>query len=1144
MSTSFQYDHVAQRIARILCEDDCPQALFEALARVLADVIPSERFSLGISLLNRWYVFEDGETRFRDFSSEGTIVEGKTASSWVLYKEQSLLRSDIEKEQRFPFDPELTADGWRSDLIIPLAIGGSTIGTANFTSRRVDALKPSHLEAAEGLADLLAVCAERVQERLERQTVQRVSQAIQSSNDLDEILRMILAHIQSQGYDRVRVYLLEPEGDVLRGAIQYGGDQPGAFSEVVFRLDEDPYSRETFRGNEPRIYATDTPLCRETWERLDHAVHAPSTDGEWAEIPLRGRDDLIVGKISLDNRRTGRPLSTAHLQALAPYVSQAAIAIQHARMYGDLEREVERRSARLTESQRRYRHLFENMQDGAAYHQIVVDGDGNPVDYVFLEANKAFEKLTGLKRSEIVGRRVTEVIPGLKDSEFDWIGTYGKVALTGGVRSFEQYAEPLNRWFDVSAYSPETGYFVAIFQDVSDRRDALAELQKSEEALRQRTRRQGALLRISNAVQSMTRPADLESVLLSCLEELRGLGVKAETMAVHRVVDPSEYRVHTFRVNRQGLIAPPETRRATALTRSWQEQRVLIMGDQVPAADFAAKFGGLDIRSCLDVPYSLGVVSVHTTEKDAYTERDEEDLKQVADIISFGLSRLADLEALEARTAELVESESKWRALVENATDIIMSVDRSGQILFINRPMPGLTIDGTIGTRLHDHADPADREAVDDVLERVFTDRATDEFETRFAGDHGESRAYLSRVSPVVRDGKVVSCHIISRDITSLKQTESELLKLERFRALGEMSAGVSHNLNNILTGVMGPAELLKLRTSDPEILAEADLIFRSATRARDLVRRLDRSVKGTPEEAVDVDVNGVVREAIEISRPRWKDEPEAMGRRIDIETELAVVPRITGTVSGLTDVVVNLILNAVDALPKGGTIRIATHREGGTVVLTFSDDGIGMDAITRDKVFDPFFTTKADVGTGLGLSTVYGSISRWGGTIDLQSSPGQGTTFTVRLPVHQGEAAPVLEGPRAGTNGRRVRVMAVEDEETVREVIERMVSTQHDIRTFPSGDRAIDAFEPGEFEVALIDLGMPDMPGDQVAERLRSADPDLVTILLSGWALEEDDPRARSFDLQMLKPVESMDAILGIVTQAVQIRDRRLTRT
>ena len=257
------------------------------------------------------------------------------------------------------------------------------------------------------------------------------------------------------------------------------------------------------------------------------------------------------------------------------------------------------------------------------------------------------------------------------------------------------------------------------------------------------------------------------------------------------------------------------------------------------------------------------------------------------------------------------------------------------------------------------------------------------------------------------------------------------------------------------------------------------------------------------------------------------------------MDTQLGEIGPILASESGLTDIVVNLVFNAIDALPEGGQIDITTEASGNAVVLTVSDNGVGMDQTTQAKVFEPFFTTKADVGTGLGLSTVFGSVVKWGGTVDLKSTLGQGSTFTIRFPIAETQDW-VAEVATQRDISARTRVISIEDEAIVREVIAHMVSVNHEITTYGSASVAVEAFTPGAYDVALIDLGMPGIPGDQLATELNTIDPYLVTVLVSGWSLEPDDERLEAFDLQILKPIESVDLLNRVLEEALQIRQKR----
>jgi len=207
----------------------------------------------------------------------------------------------------------------------------------------------------------------------------------------------------------------------------------------------------------------------------------------------------------------------------------------------------------------------------------------------------------------------------------------------------------------------------------------------------------------------------------------------------------------------------------------------------------------------------------------------------------------------------------------------------------------------------------------------------------------------------------------VNEMLDRLRQSESHLIRTERMRVAGELSAGVSHNLNNILTGILGPAEFLEQNLEDPEQVAEARRIYRASIRARDLVSRFGQAVRhGAPLRSRAVEVNGTVQTAIEASRPRWQDKSQAEGVQIAIETDLQATLPIQGTPDELHNIIVSLVLNATDALPKGGSVRITTEDANGNVILRVSDDGIGMDAETVKLVFEPFFTTKASIGSGL----------------------------------------------------------------------------------------------------------------------------------------------------------------------------------
>ena len=379
------------------------------------------------------------------------------------------------------------------------------------------------------------------------------------------------------------------------------------------------------------------------------------------------------------------------------------------------------------------------------------------------------------------------------------------------------------------------------------------------------------------------------------------------------------------------------------------------------------------------------------------------------------------------------------------------------------------------------------------------------------------------------------------RDISERRHIERELIRLERMKARSEMAQGIDHNLNNLLNGILIPAQSLLDSLNNPEDRWWAEMIETSTQRAAQMVQRLNRAIRADQEVLEAVDVLPIVRDALEVTRPRWKSEPEAQGITIELVSELEDVPPIQASSSELNDTFVNLILNAVDALPEGGTITIGTQAMGDYVQLMVRDTGIGMDEETRQRVFEPFFSTKLDTGTGLGLYTVYTSVSNWGGRIEVDSAVGEGTTFTLRLPVWTETREAQDEDKKEGEkpSDQRIKILLVEDDVVTNEVLTKRLSAKHEVDVVTNGQTAVEDFTSGQYEVALIDLGIPGIPGDQVAQQLRQADASIVIVLITGFELDEDDARLALFDLWYQKPlsVAQLDEMLNQATALHQNR-------
>lgn len=374
------------------------------------------------------------------------------------------------------------------------------------------------------------------------------------------------------------------------------------------------------------------------------------------------------------------------------------------------------------------------------------------------------------------------------------------------------------------------------------------------------------------------------------------------------------------------------------------------------------------------------------------------------------------------------------------------------------------------------------------------------------------------------------------RVIEKIRQEHQEELRLMRLKSLGEMASGVVHDLNNALSGVVGYIQLLKARVDDPELRRFAEIAERSAKDTVAIVQRMRAFYKEQESARVTLDLNRLIGDVIEMTKPRWKNMPEAKGIQIEIVTDFESIPMIEGQESELRQLFTNLIFNAVDAMPDGGKIAIKTRRRGRYAIVEVSDTGVGMDEETKSRIFEPFFTTKPE-GSGLGLSICRRIVAEHGGSIEVESVPGKGTTFTVTLPI----AEAYLKAEAGETEGRPIspkRVLIVDDEKVVRQVITDMLSELgHESVTAENGLEGLETFRKERFDLVLVDLGMPGMNGLQLARLMRSIDDQTPIVLLTGWGdtIDEEEVGRHGIWKVISKPVrmeELRDLIASLSRQ------------
>ncbi|HET6669925.1 MAG TPA: ATP-binding protein [Pyrinomonadaceae bacterium] len=357
-----------------------------------------------------------------------------------------------------------------------------------------------------------------------------------------------------------------------------------------------------------------------------------------------------------------------------------------------------------------------------------------------------------------------------------------------------------------------------------------------------------------------------------------------------------------------------------------------------------------------------------------------------------------DISELRSAEAEALAQRSFMASIADRSPDEIYALDSNGRITWMNERDEADSSLMLSGRYLIEFVAEEFRELANDKLQRAFAGENA-EFEMRAVRADGTIRDVEAHTSPLWKDSEVTGVLVFLRDVTDRRRHRELQAQSDKLRAVGELAAGVAHNLNNSLTVIQGRAQLLMMRTSD-EAVAKSLKIITSAVEegAQTLRRILEFARRDSAKEFAPVDISDLLISSIEIARPKWQSK--SAKATIEVKTECSGPVYVMGELAELREVVLNLIFNAVDAMPDGGLIEIGTRAEIESGCFWVADNGCGMPPETAARIFEPFFTTKGKSGTGLGLSASHGIITRHNGEILVVSEPGEGTRFEVRLPL------------------------------------------------------------------------------------------------------------------------------------------------
>jgi PAS domain S-box-containing protein len=489
-------------------------------------------------------------------------------------------------------------------------------------------------------------------------------------------------------------------------------------------------------------------------------------------------------------------------------------------------------------------------------------------------------------------------------------------------------------------------------------------------------------------------------------------------------------------------------------------------------------------------------------------------------------------------------SEERYRTILESIEDGYYEVDLAGNFTFVNDSIcriwgyPEEELMG-MNDRQYIHKETAKR--IYQVFNHVFKTGESGRCNHEVLRKDG-TKKYVEVSISLKKDalGKPIGFRGITRDITDRKRIEEQLFQAEKLRAVGEMASGVAHDFNNALAAILGNTQLLLYTAQDEALKETLKIIEKVAKDSSQTVRRLqDFTRKPVPQELFKVDINAIVKDSIEITKPKWKDEAQSKGIPIEMVSNLEDIPLASGNASELREVFTNIIFNAIEAMHEGGKIEIRTFKKRRDIFIQISDTGVGIVEEAKKRIFEPFFTTKPFTNTGLGLSMSYGIVKRFGGEIEVESKVGQGTTFTIILPIGEDEKEEAADSQPI-KKGRRARILVIDDDEFVRSVLSRtLAQADHQVTLAEDGGKGVQLFKEGEFDVVLTDLGMPGVSGWEVCRMIKEISPHTPVGMITGWGDERNRSKMEEcgLDFFISKPFD-LAQILNVVAETMESKE------
>ena len=499
----------------------------------------------------------------------------------------------------------------------------------------------------------------------------------------------------------------------------------------------------------------------------------------------------------------------------------------------------------------------------------------------------------------------------------------------------------------------------------------------------------------------------------------------------------------------------------------------------------------------------------------------------------------------------LRESEEMSRSMLENAAmGVYLLQDK--KFLYVNpmfEKIIGYRSEELVGRETINFVHPDDKSAVRKKAAENLKGISNLPYEFRVLRKDGRQIWVMERVASIQYKGRraVIASFMETTEhkkaqvelegaYEELKKAHDRMVQTEKLRAMGEMASGIAHDFNNMLAVILGRTELVMDDVRDDKVKRGIQIIEQAALDAAKTVKRLQGFARIRVETFDQLDVNQVVKDVLKMVESRRGELEQTKGISIKVEQELGNVGQVSGDAAELREALLNILFNAMDAMPTGGKLTVKSLQDEDWVQISITDTGMGIPENMKNRIFEPFFTTKASKGSGLGLSVTYGIIARHGGMLKFDSEVGKGTTFYIRLPLAV-EAVKKETKKVKTAAAKHANILVVDDEPEVLKALGlNLEHFGHWVKGFTRGAEAVKAFKDGNYDLVITDLGMPEMSGWDVARAIKEIQPDMPVLLITGWAIGLDEEQKNIVDGIIAKPF-SRDSISSAIAQVFPTR-------